>query len=54
MTSTQTHSRVAFLDLARLIATLMMVQGHTTDALLGAAHRSGLGFEAWGVGWGLS
>ena len=49
MTSTQTHSRVAFLDRARLIATLMMVQGHTTDALLGSVHRSGLGFETWGV-----
>ena len=54
MTSAQTHSRVAFLDLARLIATLMMVQGHTTDALLGAAHRSGLGFETWGVIRGLT
>jgi surface polysaccharide O-acyltransferase-like enzyme len=54
VTSTPSHTRIAFLDLARLIATLMMVQGHTTDALLGVAYRSGAWFEAWRLVRGLT
>lgn len=54
MTAVSAHPRVAFLDLARLLATLMMVQGHTTDALLGTAYRSGLAFETWSIVRGLT
>jgi len=47
-------SRVVFLDLARAVATLMMLQGHTADALLGAAYRTGTLFEAWSAVRGLT
>jgi len=39
--------RVIFIDLARALAVLLMVQGHTFDALLDPAHRRGLGYDAW-------
>lgn len=40
-------SRIAFLDLARALAVLLMVQGHTIDALLLAEHRWSVPYNAW-------
>lgn len=39
--------RVVFVDLLRLVASFQMVQGHTLDAVLAEAHRSGPVFDAW-------
>jgi hypothetical protein len=39
--------RVVFVDALRVFAAIQMVQGHTIDALLAPAYRSGVGFEAW-------
>jgi len=39
--------RVVFIDLARAIAVLMMVQGHTIDTLLAPAYRTGAGYDGW-------
>ena len=43
-----------FVDLLRLWASVQMVQGHTLDALLAEAHRSGPIFEAWTWSRGLT
>lgn len=40
-------SRVVFLDLARALAVLLMVQGHTIDALLITEHRWSVPYNAW-------
>ena len=40
-------SRILFIDLARAIAVLLMVQGHTIDALLHADYRTSLQYNAW-------
>ena len=50
MTSAPAHARahrVIFIDLARTIAVLFMVQGHTLDALLAPAYRQGPLFRVW-------
>ena len=39
--------RILFVDLARAVAVLLMVQGHTIDALLEATSRTSLGYNAW-------
>lgn len=39
--------RVVFIDLARALAVVMMVQGHTIDTLLAPAYRTGAGYEGW-------
>lgn len=46
--------RIVFLDFARAIATLLMLQGHTVDALLAEASRSGPIFETWTLARGLT
>ncbi len=47
-------SRVVFVDVLRLVASFQMVQGHTLDALLADAHRSGPIFDAWTWARGLT
>jgi uncharacterized membrane protein len=39
--------RVIFIDLARAVAVLLMVQGHAIDALLHPDHRWSLSYNAW-------
>ena len=39
--------RILFIDLARAIAVLLMVQGHTIDALLHQDFRTSLQYNAW-------
>jgi uncharacterized membrane protein len=39
--------RILFVDLARAIAVLLMVQGHTIDALLHIDYRTSLTYNAW-------
>ena len=39
--------RILFIDLARAIAVLLMVQGHTIDALLAPDYRTSLQYNAW-------
>ena len=39
--------RILFVDLARAIAVLLMVQGHTIDALLHPDFRTSLQYNAW-------
>ena len=39
--------RVVFIDLARALAVVMMVQGHAIDTLLAPAYRFGAGYEGW-------
>jgi len=46
--------RVVFVDLARVVAILLMVQGHTLDALLASEYRTGAAFYAWSFGRGLT
>ncbi|MGE3275908.1 MAG: heparan-alpha-glucosaminide N-acetyltransferase domain-containing protein [Vicinamibacterales bacterium] len=40
-------SRIVFIDLARAVAVLMMIQGHTIDTLLVQPARQGLLYESW-------
>jgi uncharacterized membrane protein len=49
----QAH-RVIFIDLARALAVFFMLYGHTIDALLTPAYRSGAWFEAWQFQRGLT
>lgn len=46
-TPARADGRVVFIDVARVLATLMMLFGHTVDALLGPAHRSSAAFGIW-------
>lgn len=46
--------RVVFVDLARVVAILLMVQGHTLDALLASGYRTSAAFYAWSFGRGLT
>jgi surface polysaccharide O-acyltransferase-like enzyme len=46
--------RVVFVDLARVVAILLMVQGHTLDALLAPEYRTSAAFHAWSFGRGLT
>ena len=46
-TSPAPPGRVVFIDLARAVAVLLMVQGHTIDALLHPDHRWSIGYNAW-------
>jgi uncharacterized membrane protein len=39
--------RVIFIDLARALAVLFMLYGHTIDALLSPAYRTGTWYEVW-------
>lgn len=47
MTETKPLGRVVFIDVARVLATLMMLFGHTVDALLGTAYRTTTAFNVW-------
>lgn len=47
-------TRAVFLDLARAVAILMMIQGHTIDAVLATSLRTGTTFEAWSFMRGLT
>jgi uncharacterized membrane protein len=46
--------RVIFIDLARALAVFFMLYGHTIDALLAPAYRSGLWFDVWQFQRGLT
>ncbi|MBI3047267.1 MAG: DUF1624 domain-containing protein [Acidobacteria bacterium] len=46
--------RVVFVDLARALAVVLMVAGHTSGALLASDYRSGPWFEAWTFQRGLT
>lgn len=46
-TSAPGRSRILFIDLARAVAVLLMVQGHTIDALLAPEYRTTLQYNAW-------
>jgi len=41
------QSRLVVVDLARVLAILFMVQGHTLDVLLVPAYRAGVVFQSW-------
>jgi uncharacterized membrane protein len=43
----QRHHRVIFVDLARALAVVMMVYGHTVSALLAPQYRVGRWFDVW-------
>jgi uncharacterized membrane protein len=45
--TTAGSGRILFVDLARAVAVLLMVQGHTIDALLQASSRTSLTYNAW-------
>jgi uncharacterized membrane protein len=47
-------TRVIFIDLARALAVLFMLYGHTIDALLAPPYRTGLLFQAWQFQRGLT
>jgi len=47
-------SRVIFVDLARALAVIFMLYGHTIDALLAPQFRSGMLFNAWQFQRGLT
>lgn len=40
-------ARLVFLDVARVLAILFMIQGHALDVLLAPAYRQGLLFDGW-------
>lgn len=46
-TSAAPGGRILFVDLARAVAVLLMVQGHTIDALLHPDYRTSLTYNAW-------
>src|SRR6185436_3553427 len=46
--------RVIFIDLARAIAVVMMMYGHTVSALLDKAYQTGTWFEVWTFQRGLT
>lgn len=46
-TPAATGGRILFVDLARAVAVLLMVQGHTIDALLHPDFRTSLQYNAW-------
>ncbi len=47
-------TRVIFIDLARALAVVFMLYGHTVDALLAPAYRSGAVFDIWQFQRGLT
>lgn len=47
-------TRVIFIDLARALAVVFMLYGHTVDALLAPAYRSGPLFDVWQFQRGLT
>lgn len=53
-TPTIAPPRVAAIDAARAVAALMMVQGHTVDALLDVSYRETMAFHLWTVVRGLT
>ena len=46
--------RVIFIDLARALAVVLMVSGHTSSALLATAYQTGEWFDAWNFQRGLT
>jgi acyltransferase len=50
----QPRHRIIFVDLARTLAVVLMVAGHTSSALLASEFRSGPWFEAWTFQRGLT
>jgi len=50
----QHRHRVVFVDLARALAVVLMVAGHTSSALLASDYRSGPWFDAWTFQRGLT
>jgi len=51
----ETHrTRVVFVDLARAVAVVLMVAGHTSSALLAPEYRAGPWFEVWTFQRGLT
>src|SRR5687768_9715836 len=54
MTDTPAIERLAFIDLTRVLAILMMIQGHTLDALLSIDYRATTGFYVWSFVRGLT
>ena len=48
------RQRVVFIDLARVAAILLMMQGHTVDALLASEYRTTAVFHAWSFARGLT
>jgi uncharacterized membrane protein len=46
--------RVVFIDLARAIAVILMVAGHTSSALIGLSYREGRWFDLWTFQRGLT
>jgi uncharacterized membrane protein len=47
VTAATPSRRVVFIDLARAVAVVMMVQGHALDTLLAPAYRTGAGYDGW-------
>jgi uncharacterized membrane protein len=45
--SPSSQSRVAAVDFARVVAIMLMIQGHTLDVLLAPAYREGFAFNCW-------
>ena len=41
------QSRIVTVDLARVLAIMLMIQGHTLDVLLAPAYRHGFAFNCW-------
>lgn len=54
LTSQEHPARLLFLDVTRVVATLMMVQGHTLDVLLLPDYRTTAGFYVWSFLRGLT
>jgi uncharacterized membrane protein len=52
--SVRTAHRVIFVDLARAMAIVLMVVGHTSSALLAPEYRTGAWFDAWTFQRGLT
>ena len=46
--------RVVFIDLARALAVVLMVAGHTSSALLADRYRTGYWFDVWTFQRGLT
>jgi uncharacterized membrane protein len=46
--------RLVFVDLARVLAILMMIQGHVLDALLSSDYRTAAAFHVWSFLRGLT
>lgn len=47
ITAPKLQDRILWLDLARVLAIIFMIQGHTLDVLLATQYRRGFAFDAW-------